>query len=190
MVAFDDSENAMRAVDFVARNLDAASHVTLLSIVQDTASLCEMNSPELIPYFKSQQTNFCVIEDKKRELVQAALDKAKDALLDAGFEKSHIEIKINTKNRGVARDIIEESKSGYDILVLGRRGLSGIQEFFLGSISQKVFSLSKRYIRCNCKLTDTYIPPAPANMHVLAVFLFSNFPEILSTGVDNPEKTS
>ena len=143
LVAFDDSENAMRAVAFVAKNFNAESHVTLLSIVQDTASLCEMNSPELIPYFKSQQTNFCVIEDKKRELVQTALDKARAALLDAGFEKDRLEIKINTKNRGVARDIIEESKSGYDILVLGRRGLSGVKEFFLGSVSQKVFSLSK-----------------------------------------------
>ena len=143
LVAFDDSENAMRAVEFVAKNLNTASHVTLLSIVQDTASLCEMNSPELIPYFKSQQSNFCLIEDKKKELVEKAMAKAKDMLLGAGFDIKSIELKISPKNRGVARDIIEESQSGYDILVLGRRGLSGIKEFFLGSISQKVFSMSK-----------------------------------------------
>ena len=85
LVAFDDSENAMRAVGFVANNFNIKSHVTLLSIVQDTASLCEMNSPELTPYFKSEQSSFCLIEDKKKELIQDALNKAQDVLLKAGF---------------------------------------------------------------------------------------------------------
>jgi len=143
LVAFDDSENAMRAVDFLAKNFNPAGHVTLLNILPDTAALCEMNSPELIPYFRSQQNNFCILEDKKKELVQHALIRAKELLSDAGFPEHHIEVKINTRKRGVARDIIEEAKSGYDILVLGRRGLSGVKEFFLGSVSQKVFSLAK-----------------------------------------------
>jgi nucleotide-binding universal stress UspA family protein len=143
LIAFDDSENAMRAVDFITKNFNTAVHVTLLSIIPDSAALCEMNSPELIPYFRSQQSNFCHLENKKKELVQDALNKAKCLLLDAGFSEKNIEIKINTRKRGVARDIIEEAQSGYDILVIGRRGLSGVKEFFLGSVSQKVFSLSK-----------------------------------------------
>ena len=143
LVAFDDSENAMRAVELIAKTFDPTGHVTLLSIIQDTVSLCEMNSPELTPYFISQQNHFCLIEEKKKELIQTALEKAKTILLGAGFSEDHIEIRIETKKRGVARDIVEVSQSGYDILVMGRRGLSGIKEFFLGSVSQKVFSLSK-----------------------------------------------
>lgn len=143
LVAFDDSDNAMRAVEFIAKNFNPTGRVTLLSIIPDTAALCEMNSPELIPYFKSQQSNFCHLEDKKKELVQNALNRAKGLLSDAGFSETNIEIKINTRKRGVARDIMEESQSGYDILVIGRRGLSGVKEFFLGSVSQKVFSLAK-----------------------------------------------
>lgn len=143
LVAFDDSENAMRAVDFVSKNFNPAGHVTLLSILPDTASLCEMDSPELIPYFRSQQSNFCILEEKKKELVQKALDRAKEGLMEAGFSEKNIEIQINTRKKGVARDIIEEAKSGYDILVMGRRGLSGVKEFFLGSVSQKVFSLAR-----------------------------------------------
>jgi nucleotide-binding universal stress UspA family protein len=143
LVAFDDSENAMRAVDFIAENFKAAGQVTLLSIIPDTAALCEMNSPELIPYFKSQQSSFCHLEDKKRELVQAAMDRAKSALVGAGFAEEHIKIVVETKKRGIARDIIDHAQAGYDVLVIGRRGVSGVKEFFLGSVSQKIFSLAK-----------------------------------------------
>jgi len=43
----------------------------------------------------------------------------------------------------VARDILKEAGNGYDLIVIGRRGISGIREFFLGSVSQKVFSGAK-----------------------------------------------
>ncbi|MFO7964448.1 MAG: universal stress protein [Desulfobacterales bacterium] len=143
LVAFDDSENAKRAVNYLAEILNPDSHVTLLSIMLDTEALCNMNSPELTPYFKSQQSSFCVLEDKKKELLQNALDQAKTALVDAGFKASNIRIKLNPKKHGIARDILIEAQSGYDLLVMGRRGLSGIKDFFLGGVSQKVFSHAK-----------------------------------------------
>ena len=143
LVALDDSENAMRSVIYLADNFNTNSRVTLLSIVQDTASLCELNSPELTPYFKSQLSSFCVLEDKKKELISAALEKAKAVLLDSGFKEENIEVKIHNKKRGVARDIIDESGLGYDLLVMGRRGLSSIKEFFMGSVSQKVLQQCK-----------------------------------------------
>ena len=143
LVALDDSENAMRAVDFIAANFKPTSLVTLLSIIPDTAALCEMNSPELIPYFKSQQSSFCHLEDKKKELVQSAMDRARGVLVGAGFAEETIQLKIETKKRGIARDIIDQAQSGYDVLVMGRRGISGVKEFFLGSVSQKIFSQAK-----------------------------------------------
>jgi nucleotide-binding universal stress UspA family protein len=111
--------------------------------MQDTATLCEMNSPELTPYFTSQQSAFCLLEDKKKELVGQALKKARTKLIDAGFEEDHIITKAEIKNKGIARDIIKEAQDGYDVLVMGKRGVSGIKDFLLGSISQKVFNLAK-----------------------------------------------
>ena len=63
--------------------------------------------------------------------------------MDAGFDEQHITIKAEVKKSGVARDIIKESQSGYNIIVMGKRGVSGIKEFLLGSVSQKVFHLAK-----------------------------------------------
>lgn len=143
LVAFDDSENAMRAVEYIAKNFATDNKITLLNVIQDTAALCDMNSPELTSYFKSQQSSFCTLEEKKKDLVDSALQKAQQKLIDAGFTKKNITIKAKNKKKGVARDIVKEAQSGYHTIVMGRRGQSGIKEFILGSISQKVFQVVK-----------------------------------------------
>lgn len=143
LIAFDDSENAMRAVDYVARFLAKDSRVTLFSVIPDTAALCDMNSPELTPYFKSQRDAFCVLEDKKKEILTGAQLKARTLLVTNGFGEKQIQVKSGPKKKGIARDIAAEAQRGYDLIVVGRRGMSGIKEFLLGSTSQKILHLAQ-----------------------------------------------
>jgi nucleotide-binding universal stress UspA family protein len=143
MVAFDDSDNSMRAVEFIAQSFTHDHEITLYSVLPDTAAICEMYSPELTPYFMSQRDAFCSIEDAKKGLVEGAIKRAEDLLRKAGFEQKNITVKVETQKKGIARDIINEASSSYDTVVLGRRGLSGIREFLLGSISQKVLHSAK-----------------------------------------------
>jgi len=138
LVAFDDSENAMRGVQFVTQSFTPDHKVTLFSVIPDTAAACEMFSPELTTYFLSQREVFCSMQDKKTELINEAQSRARELLLKAGFPEDHISAKVVPQKRGVARDIIDEARAGYDIIVIGRRGLSAIKEFLLGSVSQKV----------------------------------------------------
>ena len=138
LVAIDESENAKRAVEFVAKTSLPEHEITLFSVIPDTAAICEMNSPELTPHFLVHQVEFCSMEDKKRELVEQAAQKAKEVLQEAGFDEKNITIKMVNRKKGIARDIINEAHSGYDTVVMGKKGLSGIKEFFLGSVSQKV----------------------------------------------------
>jgi len=143
LVAFDDSENAMRAVEYVANRFTKENQITLFSIVPDTAALCDMNSPSLIPYFTEKQAVFCGLEDQKKELIDKAMLRAKDILLKAGFEDKQISMKVQTKKNGVARDISDEARSGYDTIVAGRRGLSAVKEFIFGSVSQKLLHMAE-----------------------------------------------
>ena len=143
LIAIDDSENAMRAVEFAAKSFTPDHRITLFSVITDTASICDMDSPELIPYFKAQQSNFCMLEDKKKELVNEALQRGKEILLKAGYKEENITIKADVKKKGVARDIVKEAISGHDLIVVGRRGVSGVKDFLLGSISQKVLNIAK-----------------------------------------------
>ncbi|MBU2497792.1 MAG: universal stress protein [Proteobacteria bacterium] len=143
LVAFDESENAMRAVKFIAKSFTPEHEIKLFTVAMDTAAICDLNSPELTPFFLEHQINFCSLEDKKKELVIKAMEEAKGLLVRAGFQEDKITFKTQKKNKGVARDILAEAQTGYDAIVLGRRGLSGIAEFFLGSVSQKVLHGSK-----------------------------------------------
>jgi nucleotide-binding universal stress UspA family protein len=148
LIAFDDSENAFRGVKYVADTFKTDTEITLFGVVPDVADICRMDSKELTPYFKSQRSAFCTLEDKKKELLTQAMQNAKKTLMEAGFDESKIITKIIPKKSGVARDIVTESKEGYDSIVIGRRGISGIKEMFLGSISQKVISLAKDATIC------------------------------------------
>jgi nucleotide-binding universal stress UspA family protein len=143
LIAFDDSENAMRAVMAVGDFFTNDARVTLFHVAMDTEALCKMNSPELTPYFKSQQSTFCTMEDKKRELVEAAMQAAKNVLMEKGFAEENITGKIEYMKKGVARDIIQEADGGYNLVVIGRRGTSGVKEFFFGGTSQKILNASK-----------------------------------------------
>jgi len=143
LLAMDDSENAMRAVEFVANFFTPDHKITLFNVIPDTATLCAMNSPELTPYFVSQQSAFCLLEEEKKKVVNEAMKKAKRILLNAKFEEKNITIKSEIRKSGIARDIIREAKAGYHVVVMGKRGLSGIKDFILGSVSQKVFNSAK-----------------------------------------------
>ena len=68
LIAVDNSDNAMRAVEYVARSFSTESAVTLFHVLADSAVLCEMHSPELAEYFIAQQSNFCALEEKKKQL--------------------------------------------------------------------------------------------------------------------------
>jgi nucleotide-binding universal stress UspA family protein len=142
LIAFDDSDNAMRAVAYLAQLLTKDCRITLFSVVPDMSAICELQSPELTPYFKAQQDSLCVLEEKKREILTSAQLKAKALLLENGFKEDQVRVKSEPKKKGIARDIAAEAKAGYDLVVMGRRGLSGIKELFMGSISQKVLALA------------------------------------------------
>jgi nucleotide-binding universal stress UspA family protein len=143
LIAFDDSLGALRSVELVANQFNKDNRVTLFNVTMDTEALCKMNSPELTPYFKSEQNSFCLLEDKKKDLVGEALTKAKDILKTAGFSEEKIQIKVQTRKSSVAKDILDEAETGYNLIVVGRNGKSGVKEFFLGSTPLKVFNHAK-----------------------------------------------
>jgi nucleotide-binding universal stress UspA family protein len=144
LIAFDDSENALRAVEHVARYFHQDSEVTLFSVIPDYDFKCLMDLTALNPNQIEFHDSICSnLQNEKKRQIEVMLRQAKNILLKAGFDKKNVTIKIDRKSSDVARDIVKEASAGYHTIVMGRRGRSAVKEFLLGSISQKVLHAAK-----------------------------------------------
>jgi nucleotide-binding universal stress UspA family protein len=105
---------------------------------------------------------FGVDSRKKRSLMgkvqaevtsmETVFDRATQLLTTAGLKPEDISTKFKVKENGVAQDIISELEQGdYDIVVIGRRGLSKLKGFLLGSVSSTVV--------CRVKCATIWIVP-------------------------------
>lgn len=144
LVAFDGSDNAMRAIEYIADYFIKESRITLFSVIQGTAASSARDEAGPVPFFASEQNPFRILELEKKKALNEALEEARERLIRAGFKEDHVSIQTKADQKGITREIAEEAQSGdYNIIVLGRRGLSEFQEHLLGSVSQKIIHMAK-----------------------------------------------
>jgi nucleotide-binding universal stress UspA family protein len=143
LLAVDESNNSLEAVKYVAQNIRRESEVTVLTILPDPTAACELEEPSLIPRFRESRQAFCAMEDAKRERMEGFVEKARAFLVQSGFPPEKVKTRIEKKRSDIAKDIVREANEGkYDTIVLGRRGLTGVQEFLFGSVSNKVLHIA------------------------------------------------
>jgi nucleotide-binding universal stress UspA family protein len=132
LVPLDGSKSADRALDFALDLAEKYSAEVVLISVFETPS-----SPSLagaIAYAPESTTNY--LENLKafhKKVLSAALKKAKK--LDPTFKIT----KKLVQARRADDKIVEIVREGnFDLIVMGSRGLGGVKEFFLGSVSAHV----------------------------------------------------
>ena len=138
LIAIDSSENALRAVDHAGFMLSGTDcPVMLFHTMRHLRRFVPQEvldeAPELEQLWKT----------KAGQEIEPFMTKAEELLVKAGVSESQISKKIVDGSRSAASDILEEArKSQYGTIVMGRRGISGVQEFFMGSVSSKVLQNS------------------------------------------------
>jgi len=137
LVAVDNSENAMRAVDYIAQMLGGFDFkINLFHAIRGDQSI----HSGIAHLFFSKES----LADAETE-AHAAFDKAKLRLKEAGFTSGQITVKLVSGVASRAEAIVKEAREGdYGTIVLGRRGLSKVQEFLLGRVSNKVINVIRR----------------------------------------------
>jgi nucleotide-binding universal stress UspA family protein len=138
LVAVDGSENAMRAVDLVADMLGGFDYTVGLVTVIREETLPEKGS-SAGPALESG------LEDIE-PLVRKSLNQAQERLYAAGFDDSRLSLEIIRGAQSRAAAIVETAdREGFDTIVLGRRGLSRVQQFFAGRVSTKVLQIGQKH---------------------------------------------
>ncbi len=80
---------------------------------------------------------------KNEENALAVLNDCKNRMVQMGIEAGRIDVRTGPKKTGLAKDILEYAQEGlYDAIVVGRRGLSRVQEIFMGSLTSKLLEHS------------------------------------------------
>jgi nucleotide-binding universal stress UspA family protein len=77
-------------------------------------------------------------EAQQKKNIRTYMEKARQMLLDAGHPETAVEIKIQNRKKGVARDIISESQKGYDAILVRRRGFTDLKNVTVGSVTNKL----------------------------------------------------
>jgi len=141
MIAVDDSRHSKIAVDY-AINIDQAVAGVKFTLMHVQPTI----SQYLLDEAKTNSQAYAELEKvnrKNAEIAQQLLEKYKAQMVNAGIAEDGIQLKSQPRVFGVAKDILQAGTAGhYDALIMGRRGLSGLQDMFIGSVSANIVNNS------------------------------------------------
>jgi nucleotide-binding universal stress UspA family protein len=118
LVGFDGSPNARRALEAALDVAETDTRITIVAAAQATAP-----SGQVPPVWAEG------LEERQREL-----EEARRRLAEVGRDAQVVAV------LGAPADVLveEAEKRGADLIVVGRRGLSGAERLVMGSVSSKV----------------------------------------------------
>ena len=137
LLAIDGSDRAFETVRYVSR-------ITPFQKMQVVLFTVFSKIPERYwdlerePIYGQRLREIRAWETTNRMAIKRYMDEARQKLLDSGFSQGAVAVKIHERERGIARDIISESRRGYSAVVVGRKGMSKVKDLVLGSVATKL----------------------------------------------------
>lgn len=142
MIAVDDSLHSKNAVRYVTR---LSARLENLNYVLFNAQ--PMMSQFLVEEAKKtgdSQRELRAVMERNAITSQKLLDNYRLLMVQEGVGESRIQTVTQPRKLDIAKDIIEYAIAGrFDALVIGRRGISSLQEFYMGSVSSNITQNSK-----------------------------------------------
>ncbi len=135
LMATDGSKHAEKTLNETIKLASALNaEVTIITVMEDPPSLAYMVPSDF----------FTQAKESHAKLSKEILEKAEQKLKEKG-----IETKILLKSGHPGEVICKVANEGnYDLVIIGSRGLNALEEFLLGSVSNRV---------AHCAKTSVYI---------------------------------
>ena len=136
LVGIDGSERSFAASVYLGKVLSKQAEIVLFHVMAEAPEAFRDVSAD--PLTEKENYPLSVWKTNQVEIIHEFMTVACDILIASGFPKEAISVMIRTLRSGVARDILNESHQNYDILVVGRTGISKIEDITLGSVAAKL----------------------------------------------------
>jgi nucleotide-binding universal stress UspA family protein len=137
MIAVDDSLHSKNAVRYATR---LSARMENLNYVLFTAQ--PMVSQFLVDEARknaNSQRELRAVMERNATTSQKLLDNYRLLMVKDGVDESRIQTVTQPRKLDIGKDIIEYAQTGrFDALVIGRRGVSSLQELFMGSVSSNI----------------------------------------------------
>ena len=139
LIPVDTSDHSLKSVQYVANVFSPMKTEVVLyhvySQLEDFFSSLDI-SPDPAKYEMND------LLKSHQQLIDTFMHKARSLLVDAGFSESDITVKMKLQSLpGIALEILNESKSSYNAIVIGRTGISQLNEYMgntAASLASKV----------------------------------------------------
>jgi nucleotide-binding universal stress UspA family protein len=146
LLAVDASPNSLKAVDFVAAILGGHGfEVCVYHAVIGLGAVAfnpEEDASRPLPECEDEDDGLEAYKQKVGRLVVGVRER----LVAAGFDADKISVKVACGARSRAEAIVNEAETGgYGTIVVGRRGLSRVEAFFMGRVSHGVVYEGKQF---------------------------------------------
>jgi nucleotide-binding universal stress UspA family protein len=152
LVALDNSEGALAAVDYVARTFGRTPdvHITLLHILPGLPAALWDDGHILDEEERAnRQRQINIWKDKQEKNWREVFQEARKRLEAGGISPKEIKTEFIPVEFDVADEILNFAQTGrFGTIVVGRRGLTGAKKVILGSISGKIVHYAQ-----NCAVT-------------------------------------
>lgn len=77
-------------------------------------------------------------KDHQRKVMGQYVAEALKLMEQRGFPPETVKVKLQDRGLGIARDILQEARNGYDAVVAGRQGMNPITRLVIGSVASKL----------------------------------------------------
>lgn len=143
LIAFDGSEGAMAAVDYVGRQFAGLKgvKVTLLYVLPQMPPLLWDDGHILTTVeLDDRQRVIATWVANQKVRMEGLFAQARKVLVKSGFKADQVQRKIRVEFNNVADGILDEARAGgYMMLVMGRCG-SRVKHFLAGSVTSRIVS--------------------------------------------------
>lgn len=137
LVALDGSKKAFKTIEYLCKFKPLNKEIVLYNVISSVPE-CYYDLKK-DPYARRAVSQVKAWETGLKKQMEKFMEESRMMLVTSGFKPEAITIMIKKMKKGVARDILAETKKGYDALLIRRRGAAAsLLPIIMGSVATKL----------------------------------------------------